>query len=180
MTESTTAVALVTGEVRGQYPTARPSIKAESRFWIARRHTSYARNVKTCFEFNEELGQFSLPVGLRLLEHALQMHAHSRKPDTQLGGHKLQAMAFQHKKSDPGLGLRQIEDVAEVGWLQLRAHIRGRLLKPALRRPCFLRRRDSFEPAALGSYTTAGRNFWRLRGDFRIAAPVRCRSEPDE
>ena len=33
---------------------------------------------------------------------------------------RAQSKARHHKKSDPGLGLRQIEDVAEVGWLQLR------------------------------------------------------------
>jgi hypothetical protein len=74
------------------------------------------------FEFDEELGQFSLPVGPRLLEHALQMDAHSREPDAQFVGHKLQAMAFQHKKSDPRLRLRQIVDVAEVAGSRCASH----------------------------------------------------------
>jgi hypothetical protein len=107
-------------EVRGQYPTARRSTKSGKQVLDRKAPHILCSKCESSFEFDEEFGQFSLPVRLGLLEHALQMDAHSRKPDTQLVGHKLQAMAFQHKKSDAGLGLCQIEDVAEVVWLQLR------------------------------------------------------------
>jgi hypothetical protein len=74
---------------------------------------------ESCFEFDEELRQFSLPVRPCLLEHPLEMDAYRRQTDAQFVGHKLQAVAFQHKKSDSRLCLGQIEDVPEVGWLQL-------------------------------------------------------------
>jgi hypothetical protein len=120
MSESRTAVALVTGGGPEAVPRCAAVHKKRKASLDRKAPHILCSKCESCFEFDEELGQFSLPVRLGLLEHALQMDAHSRKPDTQLVGHKLQAMPFQHKKSDPGLGLRQIEDVAEVVWLQLR------------------------------------------------------------